>query len=405
MNCRKWICGLLAAAMLLSLGACGNMYDKEYVVESDYTPSIQAVEDTGDKIAVRDFAGLKRALLALVSEGAREGQLVFDAEYPADVAEDMASACWQVRTQDAMCAYCVENIAYELSKIVTHTEAKVTVSYTEAGENADSIVHMPVAAGVEELLQQCLSEGRKKLALLIDRSTYTAETMGDLVIGVYRSNPELLPQAPTIRVNMLSGSGMQRLYEINLDYGMDEEELSARRTELEQFSPFEADQLEGLDQVHLALAVYDYLAGHCQVSPTASGSVYAALIEENANSEGVALAFVVLCNRLGLSSRIIYGQKNGENHSWNLVTVDGQNYHVDVTAHTDQWPEEGFLLNDQTAWLEYRWDVYSYPSCAGELLRDQLFPRPFPAVETQETFAEQEPEPTPEETPAEDPDS
>ncbi len=399
MNCRRWVCLLLTVAIALSLAGCGSIYDKEYVVENDYIPSVQIPEDPGDKIAVHDFNGLKRALLALVSEGSAEGQLVFDSEYASDVAEDMASACWQVRTQDAMCAYCVENIAYELSKIVTHTEVKVTISYTEAGENADSIVHMQVAAGVDQLLRQALSDGRTKLALLIEHSSYTAETMGDLVIGVYRRNPELLPQAPGIRVNMLSGSGTQRLYEINLDYGMDEEELAARREELAEFDPFEADGLEGLDQVHLALAVYEYLASHCTTAPNGPGSVYSALIEGNTNSEGLALAFVVLCNRLGLDSQIIYGQKNGLNHSWNIVDVDGEHYHVDVDAYSEAWPEQGFLLNDEAAWLTYRWDVYSYPRCEGELLRDRLFPGPEMMIDTaavpDETTQEQEPVPLP----------
>ena len=393
MRIRKAILAMLTLALALGLTGCGSMFDMEYVVENEYTPAVAVEEDTGDKISIHDFAELKQSLLALVEEGNTDGQLVFESEYPTDVAEDMASACWQVRTQDAMCAYCVENIAYELSKIVTHTEAKVSISYTEAGENAESIVHLQVAAGVEDLLQDCLSEGLPKLALLIDRSTYTAETMGDLVMGVYRTNPELLPQAPVVRVNMLSGSGMQRLYEINLDYGMDEEELSSRREELEQFDPFEEGQTEGLDQVHRALAVYEYLAANCELSSTASGSVYSALIEKRANSEGLALAYVVLCNRLDVDSQIIYGQKNGVNHSWNIVSVNGQNYHVDVSAYTLEWPEEGFLLNDEAAWLSYRWDVYSYPRCEGDLLRDMLYPRPetpVDAVEIPEENADSE---------------
>lgn len=358
---------LLLTAVLLLCG-CGSLFDEEYVVETEYTPVPQTKTEDQGRITVRSFSELRQALLRLVSAGETESQLVFDSAYEGDVAEDMASACWQVRTQDAMCAYCVENIAYELSKIVAVTEARVNVTYTDAGLHADKIVRMQVATGVEDQVRSCLSEGREQLVLLINRSSYTAETMEDLIRGVYRKDPVLVPRMPGLTVNMLSGSGTQRLYEINFNYGMTPEELAQKRAELAAFDPYADTDLDELGEGYRALEAYRYLALNCDRGSAAQqNSAYDALIGGEANSEGIALGYVALCDRLGLDCQVIYGQKNGQSHVWNILSLEGNHYHVDVCAYDPESPVEGFLLNDEAAWLNYRWDIYAYPRCGGSL--------------------------------------
>ena len=126
---------------------------------------------------MHNFSGLKQTIRSLVSNGESDGSIIFDADYDGDATEDMASACWQVRTQDALCAYCVDNISYELTKIVTYYEAKVHVRYAASVENAANIVKLPYSTGVEQLIKTALDEGQTKLVVLINRSSFSAEDM------------------------------------------------------------------------------------------------------------------------------------------------------------------------------------------------------------------------------------
>ena len=119
---------LLLLALLL--GGC-SAFAKEYVSVQDYTPNTQEQSTPDGKVLVRSPPGLRQAILNMAYAGQTEGSIVFDAAYEGDTTEDMASACWAVRTQDALCAYCVENIAYELNKIVTIHEASVYISYSD----------------------------------------------------------------------------------------------------------------------------------------------------------------------------------------------------------------------------------------------------------------------------------
>ena len=90
-------CALLLLLAVLLLGGC-SAFDREYVAIQDYTPHPQEQTAPEGKIQVRSFSGLRQAILNMAYAGQTEGAIVFDAAYDGDPTEDMASACWAVRT-------------------------------------------------------------------------------------------------------------------------------------------------------------------------------------------------------------------------------------------------------------------------------------------------------------------
>ncbi len=366
---RKLIASALLVSMSLSLMGCSGMFEKEYVHISEYTVSDQSSISSDGKVVVRNFNALKQAILDIVYSESGRGLISFDSTYDGDAVEDMASACWQVRTQDAMCAYCVENIAYEMNKIVSYYEAEISVTYSNVLAGVGGISRMQYATGLDEKLNTAISEGRRKLVLLINRSSYTAEGMGSLIEELYRENPAVAPSMPKVEVNMFSGNGMQKLYEINLGYEINNAELRSRRDAVNAVRPFENMQLEDMSQMDKALLACRYLVDNCSYgSETAGNSIYSALVLKDADSEGLAYAYVELCRQLGLNCRMIYGQYNWQEHWWNIVEVDGNYYHVDISSCMEGDLKPGFLLNDQTIWGTHRWNVSAYPACTGELI-------------------------------------
>ena len=362
------------ALFVCQLSGC-SLFDTEYVSVKDYSPSPQEQSVSGERVNVKNFQALKQALLSMAYAGQTEGTIVFDSAYEGDTTGDMASACWQVRTQDALCAYCVENIAYELNKIVTINEASVYISYSDVSESAGDIRHLSFSSGVDDIIREAFSTGTKKLVVLIGRSSYSAEDMAAAVTRVYREHPALVPKEPLASVNMYSGTGAQRLYEIGINYGMTAEEMNARTARLRAVDAFSDLNKTDMSEAQLAYAAYEYLTDNCSVSDDKNNNnAYAALVEGRANSEGLAFAYVELCRQLGVDCRIVYGQEDWQEHCWNIVRLDGSYYHVDVSAAITYAPGDGFLMNDEQAWGKYRWDVASYPKCAGELnLGDVVF--------------------------------
>ena len=386
---------LLCCTMLFVLCGCGSMFGKEYVVVGDYTPSMPDSEPEEGRISVANLAELRRALLDLVYAGVRESSIAFDADYEGEISEDMASACWQIRTQDALCAYCVENIAYELTTIVNYTEARLAIRYSDAVCAPAEVLLRSYSSGMDELVREMISAGETRFTVLISRSYYTAEGMEELVSSVYRDDPGIAPREPEISVMMLSGSGEQRLYEIDLDYGMSESERKRRLEKLNALFPFEGTDTEEMDEAHRALLACRWLEEHCSYDPEGEGDIYSALILGRANNEGMAFAYERLCMLLGLDCRMVYGQRNWEDTCWNIVSVDGSFYHVDPTLCAAGDYFGGFLLRDEVMWEECRWDVSTYPACTGELswyflaVQDGLIE---PAPEEEETASEEEAE-------------
>ena len=209
----------------LQLCGCG-FSNNEYLVIENYVPSTQEQSSEDGKVVVKNYAGLRSALLDMAYAGQSEGSIVFDSSYDGDTTEDMASACWTVRTQDALCAYCVENIAYELNKIVTINEANVYISYSDVTVKAEDISHMSFSSGAENVLKKSMLENSKRVVLLVEHSDYSAEDMAAVITGIYRENPTIVPTEPVANVNMYSGSGSQRLYEISINYGLTADELN-----------------------------------------------------------------------------------------------------------------------------------------------------------------------------------
>lgn len=351
-------------AMLLS--GC-SLFDASYEVIEDYTPIVQETASESERIIVRNISSLKQAIRTLITNGATEGKILFDSAYEGDPNVDMSKACWQVRTQDALCAYCVENISFGLTKIVTYYEAQLSISYTEFAEQYGSIQHLPYSTGIEQLILDAILAGNTSLVILVDRSSYTAEEVENLASQVYRKYPSSAPREPFTSVNMFSGANMQRLYEINMRYGMTANELELRRSQLARKVPFSHAERLDPDETQRAYLAYSYIRRNCTIESKGTNStVYNALIEHAADSEGIALAYVELCRQMNLECQIVYGQRDWTSHCWNIVQIDGDYYHVDAAYDGEERSRDSFLGKDESFWVRYRWDMSSYPACSGE---------------------------------------
>lgn len=91
-------------------------------------------------------------------------------------------------------------------------------------------------------------------------------------------------------------------------------------------------------EYEIILAINRYLSEHVVYSgemDVEGGSSVGALIKGNARCEGIAQAFKLLADAVGITSFIAVGQASTdhgrENHSWNIVRFRGKYYHVDPT--------------------------------------------------------------------------
>ena len=117
-------------------------------------------------------------------------------------------------------------------------------------------------------------------------------------------------------------------------------------------------------------AIADY-----ETSDATESSVYTPyglLVEHKANCEGYSRSMQYLLKRLGVVSRVISGTgmsvSGTENHMWNVVTVSGREYNVDVTWDDPVPDEEGrpvkhsyFNVGEELMKAKHLWDEQLTP--------------------------------------------
>ena len=101
-----------------------------------------------------------------------------------------------------------------------------------------------------------------------------------------------------------------------------------------------------------ALLLHDYIAAHFEYDTTYQiYDIYGMLKNGKAVCQGYALLYKELLYRVGIESG--YAHSAGMNHIWNLVKIDDEYYHVDVTwadPVTDRYSRVShayFLLSDE----------------------------------------------------------
>jgi len=131
-----------------------------------------------------------------------------------------------------------------------------------------------------------------------------------------------------------------------------------------------------MTDVEKLLAIHDFLVRECDYDyanyldgtiPMESSSAYGVLVNGTGVCQGYALAFLNLISRLGISCRLISSW--GMNHAWNMVYIEGNWYHIDVTWDDPVFPYSGnndyakegyvshnyFVLSDNEITDHYGW--------------------------------------------------
>ena len=356
---------ILCAALLLMLCGCGSLFDKDYSRETDYVSSGDAGSD--GKSQVKNSYGLKQAILQLVETHAASGVITFG-EYDGDISTDLSNVCWELRTQNALCVYCVDSIGYELNHIVSYEEATISIRYSRTQQETEQIVSVAYSTGIRDHLLAAVENLSGKVVLLVKNSALDEEGVKKLVTDIYMDDPTCAVKAPKATVYMYSGTGLERLFDVTLSYGGTASSLKYQKTRLDAAVSAAVDASKGDTEIHTALKICAYLVGHSKyTADSGASSAYDALVSCNADSCGLALAYKALCNQLGLQCEVVTGLKESADHNWNIIKLGDDYYHVDVSACRTDGYEAGFLRSDQDIWGVYKWDAAAYTECHGPL--------------------------------------
>lgn len=356
----------------MGLSGCSRLFSRDYLVISPHLETNPQVEVDGE-LRVETYRGLKSAILSLIEDRKEEG-LIQLINYSGDAETDVRNACMESTMDEPLGVYAVEYMSFESVRVLTYYEVRINITYRRTLEQIQSILRFGNTANYRARLKETFlnyDSGLTAEVLYYYPDQYNIAT---ILEDVYYTHPLYAVVMPEYSVNVYPESGWRRIVEVSLSYGAPPDELRERSKTLgdriEDLTADYADQpsVEAAKRIDNDLrqrinflpdpdsAIDDSLPTQKESSSTA----YGALIEGASSSEGYALAYKALCDRIGLPCQIIRGRYNSIDHFWTLVETEGGWYHVD-TALNDYTGSRQFLLKTDDQLTLHKWNTSLYP--------------------------------------------
>ena len=203
-----------------------------------------------------------------------------------------------------------------------------------------------------------LINGFRKMEKHIDLSLYRIETSvaKNLALEVsdfYNGNPYYLSTVSSI------GAVGKQAEAIHVNYQYTPEEAAEKRKQdaEEQAaadSAIASCVTDGMSDYEIAKALHDYLAVNNEYDmryysgniPAISYTAYGALVNRTSVCAGYALAYQHLMEDAGIPCEYVTGMTTNGYHAWNIIQIDGEWYHVDVTWDDPTPDREGYVRYD-----------------------------------------------------------
>ena len=358
---KRWLCGVLAVLMLFPAG-CSAILNRDYtsVTPHSATPASDGESNT---LRVASYQELVNALVYLIGRRAETGALRFDGSenQESEIKQMLDEACLEVVQEDPLGAYAVEYIKYSVTPIVGSYEADVQITYRRTREQMASIVDATGTAAIRSELSEALSQFSTQVVLRISYFEEDSDYIRQLMREAFLTNPASSLDLPDAEITMYPESGQRRIVEVILTYHQFRQALESQRNSLVR----EADRLllQGTDQTPAQLI--SLVQEACAYSERGGSTAYSALIEGQADSQGMALALSLLCQRADpvVPCVVVDGQRGGVSHLWNVVQTENGYRHVDLTQSGPP-----VFHTDEEMWaLGYSWTSERVPACtAGE---------------------------------------
>lgn len=158
----------------------------------------------------------------------------------------------------------------------------------------------------------------------------TFEELFDVYQLIYNDEYRLFYMSSTIEY--MSDLETGYVDTMNLKYTYKKDEVIAMQAQIDKAA---ADILSKItpqtSDYEIAKLFHDTVITSCTYKETPDmNTIYGCLVENEALCQGYSRAFTFLCSEVGIDSLVVLGVAN-EPHMWNIVELDGEYYHIDLT--------------------------------------------------------------------------
>lgn len=213
----------------------------------------------------------------------------------------------------------------------------------------------PSAASVDESDEALINSINSQLkayntsaSILKFKLPYNQESI-DKIKGIMSGElPECFHLDVSFQISVIGGY----IFQIIPTYSYTKSEYQAMLADCEDAAKKMLIGVEGnttLTDEEKLLILHDRIALHCEYDmadqkPQISHSMYGVFVNKVAVCQGYALAYSYLLDKIGVKNR--YCSSVQINHAWNIVELNGKEYHVDITWDDPVWDVTGRVIHN-----------------------------------------------------------
>ncbi len=342
----------LSLLLMLLLSACSGMLNRSYSNEKQHSQFTDE-DKNSNTLRADTYEGLISALLYLINNGEESG-IIRLYNYGDTAEKDLDAACLEATQQDPLGAYAVDYMKYDMARLGTYDEVELKIFYKRSWQQISAVSSVTGSSALLGELRAALSEFQKEKVLRVGYfdPAMQADSVAAMLAEVYYDVPESAFGKPmaTIKLYPEEASGQQRLVEILLEYPEPRELLREKQKALLDKSADLIKVWEEKSATQKVLGVIACLQNTVKRSEAAPGTPYAALIDGEANAEGVTLAAELLLQKSDLQCRVVRGTKQGQAHMWLMVQMEDVWQHLDLTLEKPMTKGDGEMRKQNYDW-------------------------------------------------------
>lgn len=349
---------LLILIPCLLLTGCSIWTDGHYHSVTPHTS--QNIRDEREITQVFNYSDICRALEDMVLSAVESGTLSAQSYTIERLTNHMEPAIRQIKTTFPLGAYAVEDITYEVGINRGVSAVAITITYNHNRSMLPKIRHVTDMTSAEALITTALSNCDSSLVMYVEN--YMQTDFLQLVQDYAISHPAQVMEVPQLTENHYPESGTRRVISLQFTYQSRRESLLAMQNYVHPVFSSASLYVSGENDHNIKFEMLSsFLLGRNDYTvETSITPAYSLLRHGVGDSKAFASVYASMCNRVGLNCQVIYGTKNGEPWSWNIIQIDENYYHVDLLQIQAAGQFQKYTDDQMSG---YVWDYSAYPAC------------------------------------------
>ena len=352
---------LLILCCILLLSGCASLAPDEYLSitphqNTDVQPPVT------DVATAKEYRTLKKAILDQVRAGRTEG-VIHVTDYDGVVEDDLRDAAYEVSKLDPLGAYAVDYMTHSCTRIVSYYEIRIYITFRRTAVEIAQIQSISNQQQMQQHLEQALNIQRSRLAIRLSGYRQQEKMIPTMVSAYCTANAAVVMEPPQVTVSVYPEEGSDRIIEINFLYTHTPQELREKREAVWESIHAAAEYIRYRDGAYEKTdLLYSYLTQRFRYQQADTVTpLYDALCGGIADPTGLSQAWQLICDEAGMECYTVYGMKDDEPYTWNILRMGDYYRHLDLAACMLR--PGGPVLRSDPEMSSYYWNDELYPVC------------------------------------------